>query len=540
MDIDITSYPDKDVSIDADIDISAESAPKKDIFYVTTPIYYVNDVPHIGHAYTTVNADFIVRYHRLAGEQVFFLTGTDEHGQKIAQAAEANGVSPQEWADRIHPRWREVWERLEISYDDFIRTTEDRHIKPVQELVQRLYDQGDIYLATYTGPYCVACEAFYQPSEIVGGLCPIHERPVEWIEEENYFFRLSAYADRLIELYESRPDFVQPDIRRNEVLSFVRSGLQDLSISRTSFSWGVSIPWDPRHVMYVWLDALQNYTTAVGQGTDPDRFARTWPADLHLIGKDILRQHAIIWPAILMAAGFDLPRKVFAHGFLTVGGKKMSKTSLTGISPHLLLDTFGSDGYRYHFLREGTFGQDGPFSWESMTARYNADLANDLGNLVSRSLAMTTKNFDAVVPAPGESTPLEDALLAAGVLAAEQMDERVRKLDPAGALGAVFEFVRAVNHYIDDTAPWKLAKDPAQRERLGTVLHTVCEAIRQISILISPAMPSASRRIREQLGIGPVDSRPLSESVISGTSLVGVKVTKGDSIFPRVEVEKPA
>jgi methionyl-tRNA synthetase len=539
MNIDITSITHKDVRTDAETDATIDDLPRKETFYVTTPIYYVNDVPHIGHAYTTVNADFLVRYHRLAGEKVFFLTGTDEHGQKIAQAAEANGVSPIEWCDQMVPRWRDVWERLEISYDDFIRTTEERHTRPVQELVQRLYDQGDIYLATYTGPYCVACEAFYQPSEIVDGLCPIHERPVEWLEEQNYFFRLSAYADRLIELYESRPDFVQPEIRRNEVMSFVKGGLEDLSISRTSFSWGVPIPWDPKHVMYVWIDALQNYTTAVGQGSDPERFARTWPADLHLIGKDILRQHAVIWPAVLMAAGLELPRTVFAHGFLTVGGKKMSKTSLTGISPHQLLETFGTDGYRYHFLREGTFGQDGAFSWEAMTARYNADLANDLGNLVSRSLAMTTKNFDAVVPEPGPLTGLEETLQQAAVKAAAELDTKVRALDPAGALAGVFEFVRAVNHYIDDTAPWKLAKDPGQRERLATVLHTVCEAIRQISLLISPAMPAASRRIREQLGIDPVDARPLSESLPAGTSLAGTKVTKGESIFPRVEVEKP-
>ncbi len=538
MNIDITSYPDKDISRDTDRDAGKDGNPSKDIFYVTTPIYYVNDVPHIGHAYTTVNADFLVRFHRLVGENVFFLTGTDEHGQKIAQTAEVNGVSPIEWADQMVPRWRDVWERLEISYDDFIRTTEERHTRPVQELVQRLYDQGDIYLDTYTGPYCVACEAFYQPSEIIDNLCPIHERPVEWLEEQNYFFRLSAYADRLIELYQTHPEFVEPEIRRNEVFSFVKGGLQDLSISRTSFSWGVPIPWDPKHVMYVWIDALQNYTTAVGHGRDPERFARTWPADLHLIGKDILRQHAVIWPAMLMAAGLDLPKTVFAHGFLTVGGKKMSKTNLTGISPHTLVDTFGSDGYRYHFLREGTFGQDGAFSWEAMAARYNADLANDLGNLVSRSLAMTTKNFDAVVPHPGEPTQLEEDLRAAATRAAAEMEARVRKLDPAGALAAVFDFVRAVNHYIDDTAPWKLAKEPDQRERLATVLQGVCEAIRQISILISPAMPSASRRIREQLGIDPVDERPLSESLPAGTSLVGKKVTKGTSIFPRVEVEK--
>ena len=360
----------------------------KDSFYVTTPIYYVNDVPHIGHAYTTVATDFVARYHRMAGEKVHFLTGTDEHGQKVARAAEENGSDPQSWCDQILPRWLEVWERLQISYDDFIRTTEERHIKPVQKLMQRLYEQGDVYLGRYEGPYCVACETFYQPSEVPDGLCPIHERPVETVEEDNYFFRLSAYQDRLLDLYESNPGFVQPEVRRNEVISFVKSGLDDLSVSRTSFSWGVPIPWDPKHVMYVWVDALQNYTTAVGYGQDDARFQAHWPADYHFIGKDILRHHAVIWPALLMAAEIPLPKSVFAHGYLTVGGKKMSKTNLTGISPHTLLDTFGSDGYRYYFLREGTFGQDGSFSWEGVVNRYNADLANDLGNLVSRALAM--------------------------------------------------------------------------------------------------------------------------------------------------------
>jgi methionyl-tRNA synthetase len=509
----------------------------KDTFYLTTPIYYVNDVPHIGHAYTTVAADFLARHHRLRGERVHFLTGTDEHGEKVALAAAAAGLEPQAWADQVVPRWKEVWERLEISYDDFIRTTEERHTGPVQKLAQQLYDQGDVYLGEYEGPYCVACESFYQPSEIINGLCPIHERPVVMLKEHNYFFRLSAYQDRLIELYETQPDFVAPESRRNEVLAFVRAGLQDLSMSRTSFSWGVPIPWDPAHVMYVWVDALQNYITAVGFGSDPERFERTWPADYHIIGKDILRQHAIIWPALLMAAGLPLPRHVFAHGYLTVGGKKMSKTNLTGISPHMLLDEFGSDGYRYHFLREGTFGQDGAFSYEAMMARYNADLANDLGNLVSRTLAMVTSYFDGVVPAPGETTKAEVLLGETAAQAAAGLDRGVEALDLAGALESVMSLARATNLYINEAAPWKLAKDPSSeaRGRLATVLYWATEAIRHLSVLFSPAMPAASRRMRTQLGLPDVDTRPLAVALAWGDLAAGTKVDRGEAVFPRLE-----
>ncbi len=507
----------------------------KDTFFITTPIYYVTDEPHIGHAYNAISADFIARYHRLAGHKVFLLTGTDEHGQHVARAAERRGMQPQAWCDEIVPKWKQVWERLEISYDDFIRTTEQRHIKPVGDFWQKVYETGDVYLGKYEGPYCVSCETFYQPDEVPGGLCPIHERPVETVKEENYFFRLSAYQDRLLDLYEKNPDFVRPESRLNEVVSFVKSGLDDLSVTRTSFTWGITVPWDSNHILYVWIDALLNYITVPGYGADPGKFGRLWPADIHLIGKDILRHHAVIWPAMLMAAGMELPKTVFAHGWLTVGGKKMSKTNATGISPHELIDVVGVDGYRYHFLREGTFGQDGSFSWEAMIARYNADLANDLGNLVSRALAMVDSYFEGLVPEPGEETEAETNLRLAATLSAAELDSCVRRLDLGRGLVGVFELVKAANHYIDAAAPWKLAKDPSGRERLSTVLYSVCEAIRQIALLISPAMPGASRRIRAQLGLNEVDDRPLDASLVRGQVWTGVKVQRGDSIFPRIE-----
>src|SRR5437588_3653004 len=367
--------------------------------YVTTPIYYPNDVPHIGHGYTTVAADFLARYHRMRGDDVLFLTGTDEHGQNIERVAREAGLDPQAFVDAMEPRWRETWERLDISFDDYIRTTEDRHTAAVTKLLTAVHENGrdDIYLGTYEGLYCVSCEAYYVEDDLVDGLCPIHHRPVERMTEENYFFRLSAYQDRLLELYRAEPERVQPEVRRNEVVSLIKQGLRDFSISRTSFDWGIPIPWDPKHITYVWFDALTNYITAAGYGTDEARFDRYWPA-LHLIGKDIIRFHAVYWPAMLMAAGVEPPRQVFAHGFLPVGGEKMSKTNLTGIHPFQMIDHFGADAYRYYFMREIQFGQDGSFSWESMVERYNADLANGLGNLASRVLAMLDSYFGSEVP----------------------------------------------------------------------------------------------------------------------------------------------
>ena len=440
----------------------------RDVFYLTTPIYYPNDVPHIGHAYTSVAADVVARYHRLRGEEVLHLTGTDEHGLKLQRAAEAAGTDAQTWVDEMEPRWKEVWARLDIRYDDYIRTTEPRHAAAVQKLLQAVHDNGrdDIYLGTYEGLYCVSCEAYYVEDELVEGNCPIHGRPVEPVSEENYFFRLSAYADRLLQHYAADPSRVEPGTRRNEVLSLLRGGLQDFSISRTNFRWGFPLPWDPDHVCYVWFDALTNYLTAAGYGDDEGRFARTWPADVHVIGKDILRFHAVYWPAMLMAGGVEPPRQVWAHGFLTVGGQKMSKTNATGIHPFELIDHFGVDSYRYYFMREIAFGQDGSFSWESMVERHNADLANGLGNLASRVLAMLATSFDGAVPEPG-SSGAEGDLPAVVAGAVERMDAAMEGLALAQAIGAVWDVIDRANHYLVETEPWKLAKDEARRDELA-------------------------------------------------------------------------
>ncbi len=508
----------------------------RDVFYITTPIYYPNDVPHIGHAYTSVAADFIARFHRLRGDEVFHLTGTDEHGLKLQRAAEAASQDPKAWVDEMEPRWREVWSRLRIANDDYIRTTEPRHERAVERLLQAVHDNGrdDIYLGTYEGLYCVSCELYYTEGDLVDGMCPIHGRPVERVTEENYFFRLSAYGDRLLEHYERTPSAVEPETRRNEVLSLIRGGLQDFSISRTNFRWGIPLPWDPDHVCYVWFDALTNYITAAGYGTDPDRFGRVWPADIHLIGKDILRQHAIYWPAMLMAGGVELPTQVWAHGFLTVGGQKMSKTNATGIHPFELTDHFGVDSYRYYFMREIQFGQDGSFSWESMVDRHNADLANGLGNLASRVLAMLATSFDGAVPEPGVEGAESD-LPAVVRDAARTYDEHMAALRLSQALGAVWSVVERANHYLVEKEPWKVAREPTMRAELSGVLYAAAETLRVLAILISPIMPDAAARLWDQLGI----PEPLAEQRLTASRWGGLKpgtiTSKGESLFPRLD-----
>jgi methionyl-tRNA synthetase len=507
----------------------------RDVFYITTPIYYPNADPHIGHGYTSVAADFIARYHRLRGEEVFHLTGTDEHGLKLQRAAEAAGMEPQQWVDEMEPRWREVWARLEIANDDYIRTTEPRHRHAVQRLLTAVHDNArdDIYLGTYEGLYCVSCELYYTEDELVAGLCPIHERPVERVSQENYFFRLSAYADRLLEHYEREPSRVEPETRRNEVLSLIQGGLLDFSISRTNFDWGIPLPWDPKHVCYVWFDALTNYITAAGYGSDEERFAGVWPANVHMIAKDILRQHAIYWPAMLMAADIEPPDQVWAHGYLTVGGKKMSKTNLTAIHPFELIDHFGVDSYRYYFVREIQFGQDGNFSWESMVERHNADLANGLGNLASRILAMLGSSFDGLVP---QASGQEEDLPAVIQEAVRRYDEHMSAVALTQALADVWEVVGRANRYLVEKAPWTLAKEPSRRDELAAILYASAETLRILAVLIRPIMPGAAQRLWEQLGIGaPLAGQWLPDAARWGGLEPGTKTSKGEALFPRLE-----
>jgi methionyl-tRNA synthetase len=507
----------------------------RDVFYITSAIPYVNAEPHVGTAYEIIACDFIARYRRLRGDPVHFLTGTDEHSVNVARSSAELGITPQEWVDRMVPKWQEVWRRLEISNDDFIRTSEPRHAERVQAFVQRLHDRGEVTLGTYTGPYCVSCEEFKQESELVDGACPIHLRPVEMLEEENYFFPLSRYQQPLLRLYEERPEFVLPDFRRNEVVAFVNGGLRDLSISRSGTDWGIPVPWDPTHVIYVWVDALLNYATAIGFGTGEPAFERLWPANLHIIGKDILRFHAVIWPALLMAAGLEVPGTVFAHGFLTVGGEKMSKSRGTGVHPFELLDHFGVDSYRYYFMRAIPFGNDGDYSYESMTDRHNADLANGLGNLASRVLAMLGSYFDGVVPEP-KVEGAEGDLPAVIADAARRLDEHVLAVRVQPGIAAVWNIVTRANQYLVEKEPWKVAKDEGRVEELGSILYAATETLRILAILIQPVMPGAAERLWEQLGVGePLGHQRVPEAVAWGLLRPGTQTARGGALFPRLE-----
>ena len=521
-------------------------------FFITTPIFYVNDAPHIGHAYTEVATDVLARWHRQAGDDTWFLTGTDEHGQKILRTATANGVEPREWADRlVESAWKPLLNTINISNDDFIRTTEKRHEEGVAKFLQKLHDDGHVYAGEFEALYCVGCEEFKPKSEILDGegafegekVCAIHSKPLELLHEKNYFFRMSAFQERLLKLYEERPDFVQPASARNEVIAFVQQGLEDLSISRTSFDWGIPIPWDSAHVTYVWFDALLNYVTATGFGADEEEFARRWPGT-HIVGKDILRFHAVIWPAMLMAAGLDVPKHVYAHGWLLVGGEKMSKSKLTGIAPNEITDTFGADAFRYYFMRAISFGHDGSFSWEDLHARYHAELANGFGNLASRVLAMNAKYFDGRVPEAAEENEADVAIRELAEIAASRADDHIEKFAIHEAIAAIWELVDALNGYITEQQPWVLAKDEAQLARLSTVLYTATEGLRVLAQLLSPVIPEACAKLWTALGadelFGALTEQPLREAGSWGRLVAGTELQPLAVLFPRIEAESDA
>jgi methionyl-tRNA synthetase len=506
-------------------------------FYITTPIYYVNDVPHIGHAYTTLACDVLARYKRARGFEVFFLTGTDEHGQKVEKAAQAKGETPLELADRVMKRFQALWEKLNVSHTDFIRTSQERHKKGVRQLFEKIQASGGIYLGEYEDWYCTPCETFWTETQLMDGGCPDCGRPTEKLKESSYFFRMSKYQEELIRHIEANPEFIQPRSRRNEILNFVKEGLRDLSISRTSFSWGIPVPGDEKHVIYVWFDALTNYITALGYPDDPEgNFDRFWPADVHVIGKDILRFHTVYWPTFLLAAGIPLPKKVFAHGWWTVEGQKMSKSLANVVEPNMLVDKYGVDAIRYFLLREVPFGLDGDFSHSALVHRINSDLANDLGNLVSRSTAMLGKYFDGLLPAPVGAAEIDTAFIARFPAAVRAVDGHMDELAFNKALQAIWELVSAANKYIDETAPWALAKDADKRERLGTVMYNLIEGVRLIGLLVAPYMPETAGKIQSTLGCEAIDLS-LDGNDQWGLLVPGTRIAKAEPLFPRIETE---
>ncbi|MCM8901364.1 methionine--tRNA ligase [Caldicoprobacter algeriensis] len=512
----------------------------KKTFYITTPIYYPSDKLHIGHAYTTVAADAMARFKRLTGYDVMFLTGTDEHGQKIERLAREKGVTPKEYVDNIVAGIKELWKLMDISYDDFIRTTEERHEKVVQKIFKKLYDQGDIYKGEYQGWYCTPCESFWTERQLVDGKCPDCGRKVELVKEEAYFFKLSKYQQQLIEYIEAHDEFIQPPSRKNEMLNnFLRPGLEDLCVSRTSFRWGIPVPFDDKHVIYVWIDALSNYLTALGYLTDNDeKYRKYWPADVHLVGKEIVRFHTIIWPIMLMALGEPLPKQVFGHGWLVLEGGKMSKSKGNVVDPVVLVERYGVDAIRYFLLREVPFGADGVFSNEALINRINSDLVNDLGNLVSRTIAMVDRYFDSLIPQPGE---LEDADIDLRQLALSTpfaVEGLMNRFEYSNALAEIWKLIGRANKYIDETTPWILAKDPSKRDRLGTVLYNLSECLRMISVLISPFMTRTPEKIRQQLGIKDESLTTWDSLAEFGKLPPGTRVQRGEVIFPRLDVEK--
>ncbi len=504
-------------------------------FYITTPIYYVNDEPHIGHTYTTVVADVLARFHRMNGREVRFLTGTDEHGQKIERAAAARNLKPIELADRMVERFRALWTRLGISHDDFIRTTEERHRRGVERLFDKIVARGDIYKDAYTGWYCTSCESFFPENQVVDGRCPEQGHAVEWTEEESYFFRLSKYQEPLLKLYREHPEFVFPETRRNEVAAFCEAGLRDLSISRSSFAWGIPLPTDSRHVLYVWFDALSNYITALGYGSDRRLYDRFWPADLHLVGKDILRFHAVYWPAFLLSGGEPLPRRIVAHGWWLRDAAKISKSRGGIVDPQPLIETFGVDPVRYFLLREMVFGQDANYSDEALIDRVNTDLANDLGNLFSRALKMVEDYCGGKVPKPAPRVRHDEALKKAAGEAWSGFVKRFEDLDLSGGLAVVWDFVGRLNRFIVQKEPWKLSRDPGRRGELDAVLYAVLEGLRIVSVLVSPVMPAAAEEMRRRLGVAGEPKEPSLRRFAWGELKPGRPVTRGEALFPRID-----
>jgi len=507
-------------------------------FYITTPIYYPSDNLHIGHAYTTVAADCMARFKRMQGYDVFYLTGTDEHGQKIERAAREKGMEPIEYIDRIVANIKKLWHTLLISNTDFIRTTEPRQKEVVQKIFNRVYEQGDIVLSEYEGWYCSPCETFFTERQLAEGKCPDCGRDVEMLKEASYFFKMSKYAPRLLEHIENNPEFIQPESRRNEVVNFIKSGLDDLCVSRTTFQWGIPVPFNQSHVVYVWFDALINYLTGVGYLQDDELFAKYWPADVHLMAKDIIRFHAIIWPIMLMALDLPLPKKVMAHGWIMLEGGKMSKSKGNVIDPGILVEKYGVDAIRYYLIKELSFGQDGIYSEEILVSRINSDLANDLGNLISRTVAMIIRYFQGSIPAAGTSTDLDLQLKEAAQLAFREATERLEKLDFSNYLHATSRLVSRANKYIDETAPWQLAKDPSQTERLATVMYNLMETIRIVLILTAPAMPTLMARANQQLGLWEDCTKVTwNDAGIWGVTSSGAQVSRGEALFPRVDIK---